>query len=83
MIKDNILPYYYTEWDTMREYWEVPHVTLLKAPPTPPINSVIWKWESQVCQPRKQNKNRGYTKERVGTFLPATDYRATVCTSIS
>ena len=29
---------------------------------SPVINSVIWKWESQVNQPRKQDKNRGYTK---------------------
>ena len=64
----------------MRGYWEVPHVTLLTAPT---INSVIWKWESQVSQPRKQDKNRGYTKERVGTLLPTTDYRATVCISIN
>ena len=60
----------------------------VKSPPPPPppplpINSVILKWESQVCQPRKQNKNRGYTKERVGTFLPTADYRATVCISMS
>ena len=55
----------------------------VNSPPPPPINSVIWKWESQVSQPRKQDKNRGYIKERVGTLLPTTDYRATVCISIN
>ena len=39
-------------------YWGVPHMTLLTA--TSLINSVKWKWEFQVNQPRKQDKNMGH-----------------------